>query len=296
MKKRTLPYGYEMRNGQIAENGSEAETVRMLFRGYANGASYRDLALRMEANGIPFSGSDKGWNKNKIARILNCELYTGTEDYPALIDRELYDKTQARKPACGETSEDARRVKELREMSRCAVCGGEIRMIYGRNGSKRWNCAKCEGLSAKAESGRIVGQIRAICQALYAGEIEITEPGGDAPESETLKKAEADFDALLDQDNFNETAAMEAAMKLASIRYENIDSGQYETERIQYLLEQAHPTEEPEEYVSLLKAIASCILILPDGDVQIRLKNKQMIGGVKHEQRRAECRCDSGKA
>ena len=52
MKKRTQPYGYEVRNGKIAVNGPEAETVRMLFREYANGASYRDLALQVEANGM----------------------------------------------------------------------------------------------------------------------------------------------------------------------------------------------------------------------------------------------------
>ena len=95
MKKRTLPYGYEMKNGKIAVNAAEAEIVRMLFSAYVGGASFRELANRMESDGTLYSHGDTQWNKNKIARILNSELYCGEKGYPALIDRSLYEQTTA---------------------------------------------------------------------------------------------------------------------------------------------------------------------------------------------------------
>lgn len=69
MKKRMLPYGYGMWNGNIVENADEAQAVRALFDAYAKGASYKELAMHMEGSGTPYSPDDAGWNKNKIARI-----------------------------------------------------------------------------------------------------------------------------------------------------------------------------------------------------------------------------------
>lgn len=281
MKKRMLPYGYGMRNGNIVENADEAQVVRALFNAYAKGASYKELAMRMEGSGTPYSPDDAGWNKNKIARILSCEQYTGTEQYPAIITRELYEQVQARKPACGTTSEAARRIKAVRELSRCALCGGTICMSSGRSGWTRWNCDSCGGIGPAAESERIMDNLAVVCQALRNGAYPIQAPDRSDPVDEELKEAEIRFGALLDTDDFDDAAATSAALKLASMRYGSIGSEDYETERIRYLLEQ-----EPEahrEDVALIKSIASRLLIHPDGAVSIRLKNGQMIGGRRDE-------------
>ena len=281
MKKRTLPYGYEMRNGKLAENKAEAEIVRELFRAYADGASYRELTAKMESSGLPYSEDCTVWNKNMIARILNSELYAGTEDYPALIDRSLYDKAMARKPVFKETTDDTRKVKAVRELSRCAICGGEIRISTG-SGKRwnRWNCAECGGLGPSAETEKIMELVGTLFRLMLQGDIGIIEPITEESDKPEMSKAEADFDDLLDRDDFDENAATNAAMRLAEIRYAEIGCEDYETMRIRYLLEQVPPSDEID--ASLLKAITASILILPGGDVTIRLMNGQMIGGVKN--------------
>lgn len=277
MKNRTLPYGYEMQNGKIAENRTEAETVRKLFSAYAGGASYRELAIRLESDCVPYSQGETRWNKNKVSRILNSELYCGEAGYPALIDRSLYEQAMARKPMCGEISDDARRVKAIRALSRCAICGGTIRMSAGRKGWTRWNCTDCDALGANAETEQIMGNLGAIYQALVRGEYEIGIPKKDAPANDMLRQKESAFDELLDSENFDEAAATTAAMKLAALRYDDTGSEDYETRRIQYQLEQLRGNRETD--ITQIRGIAAAILIHPDGDVSIRLKNGQLLGG-----------------
>lgn len=85
------------------------------------------------------------------------------------------------------------------------------------------------------------------------------------------------FDELLDDENFDESAATAAAMELAVERYGNVGSEDYETRRIQYLLEQHR--DNIEANITQIREIAAAILIQLDGGVSIRLKNGQMIGG-----------------
>lgn len=277
MKNRTLPYGYEMQNGKIAENRTEAETVRKLFSAYASGASYRELAIRMESSGMPYSQGETRWNKNKVSRILNSEMYCGEAGYPALIDRDLYERAVARKPMYGEMTDDARRVKAIRALSRCAICGGTIRMSAGHKGWTRWNCADCGALGPNAETERVMGNLAAIYQALVRGEYEISIPEKDAPANDTLRQKENAFDELLDSENFDEAAATTAAMKLAALRYDDTGPEDYETRRIQYQIEQLRGNQETD--ITQIRGIVAAILIHPNGGVSIRLKNGQLLGG-----------------
>lgn len=273
MKNRTTPYGYGVQNGRICVSGMEGNVVIELFRAYASGASFKALAEQMRSKGIPYHDGDAAWDKNKIARILNCSTYLGTVEYPALIDRNLYEKARARKPACA-ISEETRMAKAVREIARCACCGGKIRMGAGRTGWTRWNCDECGALGANATTEKIMGQLEVAWLSLQ--EHMIREPQREEARDDALTRAESDFAAMLDEANFNETAAIEKALELAVARYDCISSSGYETMRIRRLIKEAPGTAGVD--VNLLRSIAAAILIKPDGGVDIILKNRQTIG------------------
>lgn len=275
MKNRTMPYGYELRDGKCCASRTEAETVTELFAAYARGASYKELAERMAGRGIPYHNGDTAWNKNKIARILNCAAYLGTAEYPALIDRSLYDAANARKPVCA-MSEETRKAKAIREMSRCGCCGGRIRMSAGREGWVRWNCADCDALGAKATTKNIVPQVEAILASLIRGECGIVEPSHTETQAPALTQKESSFAAMLEAEDFDEAAAITAAMALAAARYDCISAKDYETMRIRRRVEQAAGNTNFD--MNLLRDVASEILIQLGGEVDIMLKNGQIIG------------------
>lgn len=269
-----MPYGYELRDGKCCVSRNEAEIVTELFAAYARGASYQELAEHMAGRGVPYHNGDTVWSKNKIARILNCTAYLGTAEYPALIDRSLYDAAMARKPAYT-TSEETGKARAIREISRCGCCGGRIRMSAGREGWVRWNCADCGALGAKATTENIVPQVEAILASLIQGEFDIVEPPREM-QAPALTQNASDFAVTLEAEDFDEAAAVTAAMELASARYDCISAKDYETMRIRHRVEQAAGNTNFD--MNLLRDVASEILIQPSGEVDIMLKNGQIIG------------------
>ena len=96
MGNRKLPFGYQRCFGDIVPHAAEAEAVRKIYQNYLAGASFRQIAEGLQAQGIPYDG-DKQWNKNMVARILENERYTGIGPFPALVPAELFRAVQDRR-------------------------------------------------------------------------------------------------------------------------------------------------------------------------------------------------------
>ena len=84
MGNRKLPFGYQMRMGEIIWNEPEAKAVQDIFLQYTLGASLKEIAEQMSKTG-PAYDEGKSWNKNMIARILENTKYTGTD----IVDIEV---------------------------------------------------------------------------------------------------------------------------------------------------------------------------------------------------------------
>ena len=103
MGNRKLPFGYQMRMGEIIRNEPEAKAVQDIFLQYTLGASLKEIAAQMNKTG-PTYDEGKSWNKNMVARILENAKYTGADDYPKLVDTALFEaastkrQTQQRMP------------------------------------------------------------------------------------------------------------------------------------------------------------------------------------------------------
>ena len=90
MGNRKLPFGYQMRMGEIVRNGPEAKAVRDIFLQYTLGASLKEIAEQMSKTG-PIYDEGKSWNKNMVARILESAKYIGADSYPELVDIKLFE-------------------------------------------------------------------------------------------------------------------------------------------------------------------------------------------------------------
>lgn len=91
-RNRYLPFGYRLENGEIVICPAEAECVESAYITYADGATYAIIAQTLGTSGIRYHADTPLWNKQMIKRILENERYTGTDGYPAIIQRELFDK------------------------------------------------------------------------------------------------------------------------------------------------------------------------------------------------------------
>lgn len=79
-----IPYGYKIVNGKAEIDEEQAEAVRKLFDGYLSGLGLKPAAKNAGLD--IFHGS--------AGRILRNTHYLGDEYYPAIIDRERFDKTE----------------------------------------------------------------------------------------------------------------------------------------------------------------------------------------------------------
>lgn len=81
---RHIPYGYLIENGQAVIDEAQAATVREFFQSYISGMALMPAA---EKAGLKLYHGSAG-------RMLRNKKYLGDDYYPALIDKETFDKAE----------------------------------------------------------------------------------------------------------------------------------------------------------------------------------------------------------
>ena len=94
MAKKKFPYGYRMEKGKIVIFESEAEIIRAIFRGRAEGRSNWEMARELFENHADYFSDDVKKASCKISDILYDERYAGADGYEAVVSMELFTAVQ----------------------------------------------------------------------------------------------------------------------------------------------------------------------------------------------------------
>ena len=98
MNTRLIPYGYKMENGVLLVNEEEAEQVRRIFEMRVNAMGVYAIGKMLYEEQIPFFTDTRDKDIKKASAILYKPIYTGAKGYPAIIDKDTFDKVQTMKP------------------------------------------------------------------------------------------------------------------------------------------------------------------------------------------------------
>ena len=98
MNTRLIPYGYKMENGVLLVNDEEAEQVRRIFEMRVNDMGVYAIGKMLYEEQIPFFSDTRDKAIKKASAILYKPIYTGAKGYPAIVDKDTFDKVQAMKP------------------------------------------------------------------------------------------------------------------------------------------------------------------------------------------------------
>ena len=91
------PIGYKVINGKIEVYEEHRKLVEQIFRDYDSGISTWQIAKSLKGLGVKNANGRVAWTHASIGRILENHNYLGTEYYPQIIEKELFDRVQKRR-------------------------------------------------------------------------------------------------------------------------------------------------------------------------------------------------------
>ena len=242
MGNRKLPFGYQMRMGEIVRNEPETKAVQDIFLQYTFGASLKEIAEQMSKTG-PAYDEGKSWNKNMIARILENPKYTGADSYPKLVDIKLFESAAEKRQTKQRLPERTPAQKALRR-----IC-------------------------TKPPTPEIEQQVMRLLGRLAEQPERITQP--ETASAPRYSSTQAELDSVLNTKPLDEEAARSLIFHLAQEQYEAIGNAEYETERLRRLFAAFKCTAELN--AELLQGAVSAVLVTRQ-TVRLQLKNGQIIG------------------
>ena len=243
MGNRKLPFGYQMRMGEIVRNEPEAKAVQDIFLQYTLGASLKEIAEQMSKTG-PTYDEGKSWNKNMIARILENAKYTGADSYPKLVDIKLFEAAAEKRQTKQRLPERTPAQKALKRV-----------------------CSKPPTPEIEQQVMHLLGQAGRTAGAHHAART-------NSPHR-YIANTQAELDDVLNTQPLDEDAARSLICKLAQEQYDAIGNEEYETERLRRLFTAFECTAELN--AELLQSTVSAVLVTHQA-VRLQLKNGQIIG------------------
>ena len=245
MGNRKQPFGYRMELGETILHPQEAGLVEYIFHQYLSGASYNAIVDRLRDQEVPYDAG-KLWNKNMIARILEDERYTGTKGFPQIISRE-----------------DLMAAQEKRLSKQSPIQKTE---------AQKW----LRRLSGEPATVEVEQQVLDLLNGLIRDPEKITLQSSPLKsDSEGPTTLQRELEEAMEQQPIDEDNTRRLILAIASAKYAQICSGEYETVRLKQVFAQSQPMEELD--ASLLQTSVSSIYIKADRMVQIHLKNNQVI-------------------
>lgn len=273
MRKRYLPFGYQIKHGEIAIALKESNAVRFIFEEYLAGKSLKGIADIMSAKDIPYHEGTQKWNQNMVGRILASKIYYDNVKYPPIISETQYNLAEKRR--CEKHQAYSTILQPFRQDMQCGCCDERL---YWHPKTNQWFCRRCgmwaKPLRAEETSAAIAEKL---CWLRQNPEIIHTPEGQENVQSvevalldreiwQALTNAEPDVDALVAK-----------ILHRAEMEYKFCTAGDADpvTLQIQKACAEYKPTEEfPETFY---KEVISKVILYRDTHIEFKLQNGQIV-------------------
>ena len=249
MGNRKLPFGYEIRMGEIRIRQEEEAVVVEVFRRYNSGASYKEIVdwlITQDVRYLP----DRLWNKNMVARILEDRRYVGESDFSPIISADVLESAAQKRASKWQPSQITVAQKALQRL-----CSTRITESIEHKVLTLMNYLIKDPEQVRADENRPLGIPLAI-------------------------ELQRQLDAVMLIQPMDEDQARKLIAQIASAQYDEINSDKYETCRIRHLMTEREPMEtlDAELVVQTVQAIT-----VKQDKVTLILKNGQHVEGGRIE-------------
>lgn len=188
--QRTIPFGYQMRQGKIVCEQMETDVVKNIFSMYLAGESLKRIAEIMTERGIRYHQHTEQWNKHMVKRILENDHYLGDGEYPQIIDGEDYLAVRLQKADRNTYAPCKPDISGIRDKAVCAACGASMRRDTKSHGRAHWKCGNPDcGKAVAIADDELVNTINARLDALAKAPylLEMQNPPAQKTSMEALR-------------------------------------------------------------------------------------------------------------
>ncbi len=160
--QRSIPLGYEIKDGKAKIHDDEAKMIRFAFKSYCNGDSEFTIAKHFQEAGHKNGNGRVSWSHSTIGKLLHNKVYLGDDFYPQLISQEIFDKVaEVRNEKVAHQKRYRNDDYEYREplfafsaKLFCNICGSTFYRFQVRTkGNARLTQWKCRNFESHNEKG-----------------------------------------------------------------------------------------------------------------------------------------------
>lgn len=292
-----MPIGYKVIDGKITVYEEHRKIVEEIFRDYDSGVSAIRIASGLKARGITNAHDRVAWTHVSIGRILENHNYLGTEYYPQIIEKELFERVQKRREQAriesgkGQHRPDRDARILFGGVLVCAECGAVYSHIQPNNkkrdgGTAKWKCKNYVYRNRLTCSGGFLSdeQVKNVCVDVINRIIRdrklITPPrqeeGVVSAEYRELERSleQAKEERLLGASHTDITALL---YEMAAQRYRTLEirDTDFRTEEMQEILDGRDELEEFDE--ELYRRLIKQIVVYKDNTVKVVFLNGSSI-------------------
>lgn len=278
MKIRNIPFGYTMENGKIIFHPTESQAVQDIFSDYLDGQSLLKIAESLNERQVEYLSGTTGWNKARLKRIIEDKRYIGSDSYPPIIEKSVYDKAQTVR-ASRNTQKALDRTTDIFKLQLPVLCEKCRKPMQRKHDSRttyqeKWVCQSC-GEVIKISDDAFLSAITECINSLIAKpSILQSKPTPDEPPMEVIR-LKNEIGRMLDSSTIEKKPLKNRIFEYASLLYENLYATERITEMIRTTLQR---TRSLSCYNGEVTAeITSAITLHADKTVSLTLKNGQQI-------------------
>lgn len=286
------PIGYKVLNGKIVVYEEHRRLVEQIFIDYNNGISALRIAKKLKEKGVKNANDKISWTHASIGRILENHNYLGTEDYPQIIDKELFDRVQQKREQVrieGSRGKHRPNKKERLIFSGvliCAECGCPYSHFQPshkkeRYGVPKWKCKNYIYQNRVSCSGGFISdrQVEEVC--IRSINSLIQNPGLTEKYEKKELQVSPEYRRLTrrieEAEDMEADEMMELLFRQASERYKTLEirDEDIRAEDMRNVLTGREKIEEFDE--ELYRKLIKQILVYKDNTVRIIFKNNNSV-------------------
>lgn len=280
-KLRTIPYGYEIKNGVVAVQPEEAETVREIFSLYISGSTLQHISEHLIQKSIPFYRGEVRWNKCSVKRIIDNGKYIGENAYPQIVSEDVFGTAQRMKDGKdGAATSLSPMLEHFKDICVCGKCGTRYKRINTWGAREKWMCADgCKALLFVTDEILETAVFNTINRVILDPSLLNVAPQSQYAPSKEVVREENELIRLLEQPKISFTAAAKSILQCAALRFEScaFDRGEV-TEELKDEFAGMEPINELD--LQFVKRYIRKIKVYPNGRLTIVFYNSAEITAI----------------